>query len=310
MLDIFTITAPIYLLMLLGYGAVRTGWFSRADMRVLGQFVVRFALPAMLVRTLSQRQAADMLNGPFLLAYAGGSLLALAVGWWWARGKPASYRAFLGMGMCFSNSGFIGAPVLLQWLGPPGAVALALAMVVENLLMLPLILLLAERDAPAASSWGQALGLALKPLLKHPLIGAIAAGMACAALGLHLPAVLVRSVDLLANASAGVALVVIGGTLVGLELQGLRRDIAAVAAGKLLLHPLAVGALAAWWMPAGDLLRTAAVALAAMPMLSIYPVLAQKHRHDGFCAAALLVTTVLSFLSLSGLLWFLNGPLP
>jgi malonate transporter and related proteins len=63
----------------------------------------------------------------------------------------------------------------------------------------------------------------------------------------------------------------------------------------------------AWWLLADNtLLRTAAIALAAMPMLGIYPVLAQKHGHEGFCAAALLVTTVASFFTLSGLLWWLS----
>ncbi|MEX8518839.1 MAG: AEC family transporter [Leptothrix sp. (in: b-proteobacteria)] len=310
MLNILAITAPIYLLILLGFVAVRSGIFTRADMKVLGQFVLRFALPALLFKTLSQRSVADILNGRFLLAYAGGSLLVFALGWLWARRRPASYRAFIGMGMSFSNSGFVGAPVLLQWLGPPASVALALAMLVENLIMLPLVLILAERDNSATGqrpALAAAIGQALKPLTRHPLILAIVAGFVCAALGVVLPAPLARAVDLLANASAGVALMVIGGSLVGLQLQGLRGDLAAVAIGKLLLHPLAVGVLVLSLLPDESLLRTAAIGLAAMPMLSIYPVLAQKYRHDGFCAAALLVTTVLSFFTLSGLIWLLSN---
>ena len=38
-------------------------------------------------------------------------------------------------------------------------------------------------------------------------------------------------------------------------------------------------------------------------MMSIYPVLAQNYHHDGYCAAALLATTVLSFVTISALLW-------
>jgi len=53
-------------------------------------------------------------------------------------------------------------------------------------------------------------------------------------------------------------------------------------------------------------LRTAAVLFAAMPMLGIYPLLAQKHGHDEITAAALLVTTVGSFFTLSALLWALK----
>ena len=70
---------------------------------------------------------------------------------------------------------------------------------------------------------------------------------------------------------------------------------------------LAVAALMAWWLrPDEQMLRAAAIALAAMPMLSIYPVLAQKYRHEGFTAAALMVTTLSSFFTLSALLWLLQ----
>ena len=59
--------------------------------------------------------------------------------------------------------------------------------------------------------------------------------------------------------------------------------------------------------PADPALRTAAVVFVAMPMLSIYPILAQKYGLEGYCAAALLLATVLSFATISLGLWLL-GP--
>jgi malonate transporter and related proteins len=61
--------------------------------------------------------------------------------------------------------------------------------------------------------------------------------------------------------------------------------------------------------PIDPVLRTAAIVYACMPMLSIYPVLAQKYQHEGFCAAALLATTVLSFFSISAVLWLMHAAL-
>lgn len=282
---------------------MRVGWLARTDMRVLGQFVLRFALPALLFTMLARRSVVEIFDVRYLLAYLGGSLIALAAGWFYVRRQPASYRAFVGMGMAFSNSGYVGVPVLLPWLGPQAAVALALTMIVENLLLLPLVLTLAERDGQRRGSLPAALRDIATTLLRHPLVIAIVAGIVVAALGVTPPAPLQRAIDLMAQASAGVALFVIGGSLVGLHLAGVKQDLAAVAIGKLVLHPLAVAALAWWLLPDKPLLRTAAIALAAMPMLGIYPVLAQKHGHDAFCAAALLVTTVASFFTLSALLW-------
>ncbi|MBA4265878.1 MAG: permease, partial [Comamonadaceae bacterium] len=45
MLEIFTITGPIYLCIAAGFASVRWGLFSAADVRVLGRFVIQIALP-------------------------------------------------------------------------------------------------------------------------------------------------------------------------------------------------------------------------------------------------------------------------
>jgi predicted permease len=54
MLDILSITGPIYLSILAGFLATRFGLFSKADIRVLGKFVIHLALPALLFNSLSQ----------------------------------------------------------------------------------------------------------------------------------------------------------------------------------------------------------------------------------------------------------------
>ena len=46
----------------------------------------------------------------------------------------------------------------------------------------------------------------------------------------------------------------------------------------------------------GLVLHPLAVLLGAMPMMGIYPILAQAYGHEGISAAALLVATVVSFL--------------
>ena len=140
------------------------------------------------------------------------------------------------------------------------------------------------------------------------MILAIVGGFAVSLSGISITGVLARTINMLAMSSAAVSLFVIGGTLVGLKTKGMRRDVTAIALGKLLLHPLAVG-LMMWLVPPDDhTLRAAAVVFAATPMLSIYPILAQKYGFEDMCAAALLLATVLSFLTISVILWLL-GPI-
>ena len=145
--DILGITGPIYLVIALGYAATRAGWFARADMTVFGKFTLQLALPALVFNALSQRSVAEILNVHYLLAYALGSLLVIAGGLFWARrvkGHSLSYSSMMAMGMSCPNSGFVGYPVIALTLGPVAGVVLALNMVVENLLLIPLLLAVAD----------------------------------------------------------------------------------------------------------------------------------------------------------------------
>ena len=87
----------------------------------------------------------------------------------------------------------------------------------------------------------------------------------------------------------------------------MRAQLAAVSLGKLVLHPLVMAAMLLWVFDLADpTLRSAALLTAALPMMGIYTILSQRHGHGAISAAALLVTTVLSFFTLSALLWLLR----
>lgn len=310
MLDILAITGPIYLCIVLGYLATRHGLFDRADMRVFGKFVINLALPALLFNALSQRSVGEIFNGPYLLAYALGSLflLSAAVLWYRKLGREGMGRsAIMAMGMSCPNSGYVGYPVMLLTLGAPVAgVALALNMVVENLLIIPVLLALADMERHEAGHWRQLLQT-LQGLVRNPLIIAIVAGFLVSALGIPMPSPVSRTVTLFAQASSALSLFVIGGSLVGLQLRGLRSAVAQIGVGKLVLHPLCLLAVMTWLVPIGDpQLKVALLLTGAMPMMGIYAILAQRQGHEGLASAALLVATMASFFTLSGLLWLLR----
>lgn len=313
MLAILSITSPIYIVIALGWLATRAGLFERGDMRVLGKFVLYVALPALLFDAVSRRSLADILEWRYLLCFALGGLATIAIGLVWMRrvaGQPGVAAVVQTMGMACPNSGFVGYPINLLVLGPVAGLILGMNMLVENLLLIPLLMALAE----AASGRGgarAALAATLRGLPRNPMVIGLAAGLLAALLGLKLPAPAERTVTLFAQASAALSLFVIGGSLAGLRLRGLGAAVAQIAAGKLLLHPLLVwGALmlleALGVPPMDDKLRTGVVLAAACPMFGIYPILAQKHGMEGLAAAALLGTTLASFFTISGLLWMLR----
>ena len=124
MLDILSITGPIYIAIALGYLSSRAGWFSRADMRVFGNFVIRVALPALLFQSLARRRLAEILDLRYLALYAAGSLLTMGLIIAWSRRRlDATTSVYIGMGGACPNSGFVGYPIGLLLIGPAGGLA-------------------------------------------------------------------------------------------------------------------------------------------------------------------------------------------
>ena len=213
MLAVLSITAPIFILIGLGFLSARVGLVNREQVRGMGTFVIYFALPALVFKALAERSLSEVLNGPYLAAYAMASLSLFGIGLLVARrwrGLNLSSSAILAMGMAVPNSGFVGYPIAVMVIGPTAALAMALGMLVENLLMVPLALALAEAGQQGGRGWTVVRETALR-LLRNPLIIAISLGLLLSLLQLHLPPLLFKAVDMLASASAPVALFVVGG---------------------------------------------------------------------------------------------------
>ena len=316
MLEILAIVSPIYLIIFCGYVITRAGVFAKAEMATFGKFVIKLALPALVFNAIAQRRLADIFVPGYLLAYTLGGLIMLGGAYLVGRkmARLDHQQALLhAMGMCSSNSGFIGYPILLLALPSVASAALALNVVVENVVLLPLLLVLLEGSRRQAGEGGKPASLKsiLWQLMRNPIIVALLLGLAISVMEWRLPVPLARTVTLFAQTSGALSVFVIGGMLVGLPMRGLSLKVAPIALGKLLLHPLAVALVVAclpWFgmAPLDHAMATAAVLMAAMPMMSIYPMLAQPYGFADRSAAALVLATVGSFITLSALLWMIS----
>ena len=94
MLEILTITGPIYLVILIGFLTVKLKLFAATDMRLIGRFVLYLSLPALLFKALSTRSFSEIFLPGYMLAYLLGSLMMVAVGYGLSRAalgqKPAT----------------------------------------------------------------------------------------------------------------------------------------------------------------------------------------------------------------------------
>ena len=311
MLEIFTITAPIFILIGLGFASSLSGLFTRTQIAGMGSFVINFALPALVIKALAEKPIGEVLNSDYLIAYSAGSLLVFAAGLWFSlkvRKESLASSTITALGMSASNSAFIGYPIVFMVVGPIAAVALALNMLIENLIMLPLALALSVTDGEKQN--GQSRGTVLWAMAtrtaKNPIIISLAIGLGLSISRIPIPSILFKVIDMLALASAPVALFVIGAALYGLRPQGLLLDLAQVSFGKLILHPAAVVAIFLLFPDGDPQMKIAGVLMASAPMMSIYPIVGQRVGLEGRCSAALVCATVISFITISVLVGFVR----
>ncbi len=305
MLSVLSITLPIFLLIGLGYVSTASGVTTKDNIRGIGVFVLRFALPALIFRALSQRAMADILDLHYLAIYGLGSLGAFAAMFFTCRlADKGSVRvsAMSALGVSCSNSGFVGFPAAALVVGGPAVIALSMSMLIENIVIIPLALGLAESDDRKDSRLHEILIYVVRRLTRNPMVLAIVFGAAASAAGLKLPEPLFRAIDLMANASSAAALFGVGGALAGLKLNEVGADVGRIVAVKLVLHPLLIFA-GVYFLPGLDQpLAKSMLIFASAPMLSAYPLIAQPYGFERKAAAALLGGTVLAFFTMTAVL--------
>lgn len=304
MLTIVAITTPIFIMIMLGYLAVRSQLVPGDTIAGMSKIVMYFTLPALIFSTLARMEFDEVIVPTYLATYAIGSVLTLLIGLFISlkvMKKSLTESTLKGLGMSNSNSAFFAYPVMLLAFSDPPTASFAMSLIIENILILPLAFVILE----VSSSRGQGLNpvrmvyTVLKRLIKNPLILAVTGGVLASTFHLAMPAVIDRVLVMLSGASATLALIVLGGSLVGTSLKGNATDIGFVTTGKLVLHPLMI-AVVSLFMPEMDRnLLLGGILIAAVPMMSIYPIIGSQYGFRSVCASILLITTLASFVTLA-----------
>lgn len=293
---------PIALVVGLGYVATRSGVFPREGIPALSRFVVKIGLPFLVFANIAAVDIGAVFDGGYMAIYTIVYVVMMSLGILYARlaGRGAQRGIFLGLGTSATNNGFMGYPVFLILLPDWAGIAVGMAMIVDNVIIVPFSLFLAERAAGSGKPVGEQVRQALKNLVTHPLVIAVALALIVSATGLGLPGWLMTSVDMIAGTASGVALFSIGGMLLGLDWKATGRDTVLAVVGKLLLAPALALALTFVMPGMDDTSMAAVVLLCALPAFSILPSLAMEYEESDFCAGAVMAQTLVSFVTMAG----------
>ena len=300
MWDIFLQTLPFFMLIGLGYGSGRTGFFSPEATAYLTKFVFYFALSAMLFRFAANLSLGEIFDWQFVLAYlsATGAVYLLATFVALRRKLPVTEAAVEAQCAVIGNVGFLGIPMLVLLLGEPAVGSVMMVLAVDLIVFgsLIVILITGSRDGRMSPKilWTVAVGLA-----KNPMIVSITLGLIVSAFSVPIPRFVNDFLSILGAAATPGALFAIGASLASKSAE--RVAIAGwLSFNKLILHPAAVAVAALFLFDVDPYAAGVMIAAAALPVAGNVYILAQ---HYGVAptrvSASILISTALSVVTVS-----------
>jgi predicted permease len=309
-MEVAGLVLPVFAIIVTGWLAGCIGYISRSLADGLVHFAYNVAMPALLIVTIAQEPARNLLEWRFLLAFGGGSILcfalvflALRAGW----GRNLSSSTMCGMTAAMTNTGFVALPILHSIYGQPAVLPAAVATIFVAAVMFPVTVVLLESDRGGARGSSTRNVVLLKQIVLNPMVLSTLIGLVWAIGGLPIPTPVAAYLNIFAAALTPCALFAIG---LGLSVEGVRSNFTAsvvLAAVKLVIMPLAVYGLC---VASGlnPLYTIAAVVCAAVPTAKTVFILAGEYQvEEELVAATVSITTLFSVATLLGWIYFLSG---
>ena len=305
MIAVLNVVLPVFGIVLAGYLCGRFGVLGAASSEALNAFVYYVALPALFFISMARVPLSDILNWPFLFAYGGGALLAalLAVfaGRFWFKNRVAE-QGLHGSAAIFSNTGYMGIPLLITAFGPEAALPAIIATVLNGAVVMAIGIVIVEIDLSPGEGLAHILGDAAKGVFKSPLVLSAAAGIAFSLSGWAPPVALATFCDILGAAAPPSALFAIGLFMAGRSVTAGAAETSWLVFFKLLVQPAITAAIAYGLLDMAPLWSASAITLAALPTGALVFVLAQQYGiYTQRATAAILASTILSVATLSAL---------
>jgi len=293
---LLALTAPLFLLVLVGYVLSHWGRWPAEASDALTRFVFSVAIPAFLFRLMSDFSRLPPVDARLLLAYFGGCLVVFVLGRVIAatlfRLDGVSQSVFA-VGGIFANNVLLGVPLAKVTLGDAAMPAVSLMLVFNSLLLWTLVTVSVEWARHRELS-AQRLVRTTVSVITNPVVAGILLGTAFGFTGLVLPAMIDDTVHMLSQAAIPMSLVVLG---MGLAEYGVRagwRQSVAIAALKLAVMPFVVYLFArALSLP--PLESVVVVVMASLPVgANVYLMAREFNAMEGAVASSLVLTTALA----------------
>ena len=276
---------PLFLMTGLGGVLATTRVLSPGWQQGLNGLTARVLIPAFLFGGAYKNGIPIAISWQFLAAFFIPLVLLFAAAAWGVRRSEVS--AARALAATYSNTVFVGIPVLTQAFGPDSLQYAFSVIAFHGLIAFTLYYL----AAPHASG-STPLGASLASAAKNPIVISLMLGLAANAVQLTLPPPLTAMLALMSNAALPCALLALGASLAALRLGSWPQTVATVAV-KLIVLPVCVLGLALLFglpMPATAVL----VVMAACPVgVNAGALVLADGKDGGLVSSAILLSSLL-----------------
>ncbi len=284
--------APIFLLIMVGYGLKRAAWVPEAFWPAAERMTYFIFFPALLISNTAKAdltgvdiaQLASALILPLLLVSVAAVVTRPLI----KSDGPTFTSVFQGN---IRPNTYVGIAAAFALYGDPGltltAVAIVLCVPTVNILS---VVALVRFASPPGSSFK--LGQTVLPVLRNPLIIAPLIGAALNASGVGSPPVIGPLLEILGRAALPVGLMAVGAGLDFAAVRPAGRLVVLTSATKLAILP-ALTFAASWFFGLGALETGVCVTYASLPVSISSYVLARQMGGNGELMAGIVTATTL-----------------
>jgi malonate transporter len=309
LVGLFNLVAPFFGMIALGFLCAKRAGLPESGLAWLQFFLIYLALPCLFFRLTSAKPIDEFANLRFAATttLATACIFALAFSVTLARKGPLPQAVMGGLAGAYSNIGYMGPPLVLSFLGAEATAPVALIFVSDTILLFSLVPALmafvgASHRRPLAVAFGVVSRIALSPFML-----ATAAGLLTSWLRVEPPHAIDQMVTWMSNAAAPCALFLLGLSVALRPVRSIAGEVPVLVIAKLLVHPALVWLLLAIVGGFSPVWIAAAIVMAALPpALNIFVVANQYGIGAERASAAILVGTILSMVTLTGILWCLK----
>jgi hypothetical protein len=314
LIGLFNLLAPFFGLIGLGFFCGKVVRQPESGLAWMQFFLIYVALPCLFYRLIADKPLDQLANWPFIAATTLSTFcafaLSFAAGWRYTKDMPQSVMQ--GVAGSYSNIGYMGPPLILSAMGQTASAPVVLIFVFDTLLLFSIVPLLMSVAGLDKLSLMATIRRILWRVATHPFNLATALAIAASYLHLELPAALNQMVTWLSGSAAPCALFLLGVTVAMRPLGRIPAEVPALVVIKLILHPILLWVVLS---ALGDFGRTwtyAAVTMAALPpALNIFVISTQYNVGVERASACVLIGTLASMVTLTGVLYLINtGLLP